>query len=146
VNLGINKNLLISLGSQTHRNSDQVTRDDPGFSFSWGGGPHCEVCGPSPTKDQTHAPCSRSTGFQPLDHQGTPTQSSDTEDSGSKAGFMETRAVQSPRSPSLQGLALALKLCSWDFPGDPVVKNPPATARDMGLIPGLGRSHMPQSN
>ena len=25
------------------------------------------------------------------------------------------------------------------FPGDSVVKNPPANARDMGLSPGLGR-------
>ena len=30
-----------------------------------------------------------------------------------------------------------------DFPGGPVVKNLPASARDMSLIPGLGRSHMP---
>ena len=29
-----------------------------------------------------------------------------------------------------------------DFPGDPVVKNPPANAEDMGLIPGPGRFHM----
>ena len=34
----------------------------------------------------------------------------------------------------------------WDFPGGAVVKNPPADAGDVGLIPGLGRSHMPQSN
>ena len=27
----------------------------------------------------------------------------------------------------------------WDFPGDPVVKNPPANAGDMGSIPGLER-------
>ena len=27
-----------------------------------------------------------------------------------------------------------------DFPGGRVVKNPPANARDVGLIPGLGRS------
>ena len=27
-----------------------------------------------------------------------------------------------------------------------MVKNPPAHSGDMGLIPGLGRSHMPQSN
>ena len=39
-----------------------------------------------------------------------------------------------------------------DFPGGAVVKNPPATrevvknAGDMGLSPGPGRSHMPQSN
>ena len=32
------------------------------------------------------------------------------------------------------------------FPGGQVVKNPPASAGDMGLIPGLGRPHMPQSN
>ena len=32
------------------------------------------------------------------------------------------------------------------FPGGPVVKNLPANAGDMGLIPGLGRSHMPRSN
>ena len=29
-----------------------------------------------------------------------------------------------------------------DFPGGPVVKNPPASAGDKGSIPGLGRSHM----
>ena len=32
------------------------------------------------------------------------------------------------------------------FPGGPVVKNPPCTARDTNLIPGPGRSHMPRSN
>ena len=32
-----------------------------------------------------------------------------------------------------------------DFPGGAVVKNPPANAEDTGLIPGPGRSHMPQS-
>ena len=26
----------------------------------------------------------------------------------------------------------------WDFSGDPVVRNPPANAEDMGLIPGQG--------
>ena len=34
-----------------------------------------------------------------------------------------------------------------DFPDGPVVKNPLASAGDMGLIPGLElRFHMPQSN
>ena len=33
-----------------------------------------------------------------------------------------------------------------DFPGGAVDKNPPANAEDMGSIPGLGRSHMPQSS
>jgi len=32
------------------------------------------------------------------------------------------------------------------FPTGSVVKNPPANAGDMGLIPGAGRSYMPQSN
>ena len=29
-----------------------------------------------------------------------------------------------------------------DFPGGPVVKNPPANSGDMGSIAGLGRFHM----
>ena len=32
------------------------------------------------------------------------------------------------------------------FPGGAVVKNLPANAADMGSSPGLGRSHMLQSN
>ena len=35
---------------------------------------------------------------------------------------------------------------TWDFPGDAVVKNPPANAWDMGSSPDQGRAHMPQSN
>ena len=38
------------------------------------------------------------------------------------------------------------KLHSRGFPGGAVVKNLPANAGDMGLIPGPGRSHMPWSN
>ena len=33
-------------------------------------------------------------------------------------------------------------LCSLGFPGGPVVKNVPCNARDMGSIPGQGRSLM----
>ena len=33
-----------------------------------------------------------------------------------------------------------------DFPDGSVVKKSPANAGDMGLIPGQGRAHMPQSN
>ena len=33
-----------------------------------------------------------------------------------------------------------------DFSGNPVVKNAPANARDMGSISGPGRYHMPQGN
>ena len=32
------------------------------------------------------------------------------------------------------------------FSGGPVVKNPPTNVGDTGLIPGPGRSHMPQGN
>ncbi|KAI4578641.1 hypothetical protein MJT46_000009 [Ovis ammon polii x Ovis aries] len=32
-----------------------------------------------------------------------------------------------------------------NLPGSPMVKNPPCNARDTGLIPGPGRSHVPQS-
>ena len=35
---------------------------------------------------------------------------------------------------------------SGTSPGGTAVKNPPANAGDMGLIPGPGRSHMPWSN
>ena len=35
---------------------------------------------------------------------------------------------------------------SRDFPGGALDKNPPANAGDMGSNPGLGRSHMLQSN
>ena len=39
---------------------------------------------------------------------------------------------------------------SWDYkihvPDGPVVKSPLANARGTGSIPGLGRSHMQQSN
>ena len=38
------------------------------------------------------------------------------------------------------------KIYKWDFPGGAVVKNPPANTGDMGSSPGLGRSHMLQSN
>ena len=34
----------------------------------------------------------------------------------------------------------------WDFPGDPVVKNLPASAGDTGSIPGPGRFYMLQGN
>ena len=33
-----------------------------------------------------------------------------------------------------------------ELPGGPVVKNPSYNARDIGLIPSLGRSHMQWSN
>ena len=43
-------------------------------------------------------------------------------------------------------VSFCLKHQLWGFPGGSVVKNPPANAGDVGLIPGLGRSHMAWSN
>ena len=40
----------------------------------------------------------------------------------------------------------SLNISPQDFPGGPVVKNLPASAGDMGLIPGSERFHMPWSN
>ena len=43
---------------------------------------------------------------------------------------------------SIRSLTIHLQLdnVKFSFPGDSVVKNPPANAGDVGLIPGLGRS------
>ena len=46
----------------------------------------------------------------------------------------------------VRGPRTAMKSGPRGFPGGAVVKNLPANAGDMGLIPGLGRSHMPRSN
>ena len=43
-------------------------------------------------------------------------------------------------------LELIQKVASGGFPGGSVVQNPPANEQDMGLISGLGGSHMLQSN
>ena len=39
-----------------------------------------------------------------------------------------------------------LRVNEEDFPGGPVVKNPPANAGNMGSIPGWGRFRVPRSN
>ena len=49
-------------------------------------------------------------------------------------------------SVSPQGLRDANKNIRFGLLGGSVVKSPPANAGDMGLIPGLGRSHMQRSN
>ena len=41
---------------------------------------------------------------------------------------------------------IPFKVLAMDFPGGSVVKNLPANAGDTGSSPGLGRSHMSQSN
>ena len=38
------------------------------------------------------------------------------------------------------------KLEEGGLPGSSVVKHPPANASNMGSIPDLGRSHIPQNN
>ena len=40
-------------------------------------------------------------------------------------------------------LSTERKAGTWDFPGGPVVRSPPANARVTGLISGAGGSHMP---
>ena len=38
-----------------------------------------------------------------------------------------------------QGSSVPFKKCIiWDFPGGPVIENPPSNAGDAGLIPGQG--------
>ena len=46
----------------------------------------------------------------------------------------------------MKNLKVKLRKHSWGFPGGAVVENLPANAGDAGSSPGLGRSHMPQSN
>ena len=46
----------------------------------------------------------------------------------------------------MANIKLSTKNKCWGFPGDAVVENLPANAGDTGSSPGLGRSHMPQSN
>ena len=56
-----------------------------------------------------------------------------------------TQGFQLPgRILSGEHRCLFKNLCQ-DFPSGSVVKNLPANARVLGLIPGLGRSYMPQS-
>ena len=45
-----------------------------------------------------------------------------------------------------QSRTAELKVILQGFPGGAVVENPPANAGDTGSSPGLGRSHMPQSD
>ena len=47
---------------------------------------------------------------------------------------------------SIIGYLDIYKIYIKDFPGGPVVKNPPANAGDTGLIPGLRRFHTQWGN
>ena len=53
--------------------------------------------------------------------------------------------ITPPRSTP-RDTKLSFKGLTLGFPGGAVVKNPLANAGDMGLSPGLGRSHMLRSN
>ena len=46
----------------------------------------------------------------------------------------------------LASLSIFQKATEQGFPGGSVVKNLLASAGDMGVIPGLGRSHTPHSS
>ena len=78
----------------------------------------------SSNRDQTQplnpGPGSESTESEPLDHQGIPEETN----------FKTEKYNNQKRG----------------FPGGSVVKNLLVNAGDMGLIPDLGRSHIPQSN
>ena len=45
-------------------------------------------------------------------------------------------------APGVNHESLALRRVFWNFTGGAVDKNLPASARDTGLIPGLGRFHI----
>ena len=50
-----------------------------------------------------------------------------------------------PGTQSLQKIFVKIFKNFRDFSGDPVDKNLPANAGDVGSIPGLGRFYLPQS-
>ena len=54
------------------------------------------------------------------------------------------RKEMEPKADSLR--SSMLKLIYLGLPGCRVLRNPPANAGDVSLIPDLGRSHMPWSN
>ena len=59
---------------------------------------------------------------------------------------LTTQALTPINEKNWNYLSSILKSSKEDFPGGTVDKNLPADAGDTGSIPGLGRSHMPQSN
>ena len=59
-----------------------------------------------------------------------------------------TRAGVAVGKPSFPGVSweTVVDVYDRDFPGDPVIKNPPANAWDTSSIPGPRRSHMTQGS
>ena len=65
--------------------------------------------------------------------------------------FLKKLKIELPYDPAIPLLGIfpektIIKKDTWGFPGGAVVENLPANAGDTGSSPGLGRSHMPQSN
>ena len=58
--------------------------------------------------------------------------------------FTIAKTWKQPKCPSTD--EWIKKIWYRGFPGGTVVENLPADAGDTGSSPGLGRSHMPQSN
>ena len=59
---------------------------------------------------------------------------------------MHLRSAHKREGLGFPGGAVIKNLPARGFPGGAVVENLPANAGDTGLRPGLGRSHMLQSN
>ena len=55
----------------------------------------------------------------------------------------DNRRHQKERGTNLKGCGESARKWQGDFPGGTVGKNLPANTGNMGLIPGLGRFHMP---
>ena len=59
----------------------------------------------------------------------------------------DTKTSLGDRGDSVrESMGLRKHIIIRGFPGGSVVRNPPANAEAMGLIPGWGTSHLPQSN
>ena len=59
---------------------------------------------------------------------------------------MYLKAEKQPTNQQTKKSPMHQRRNKGDFPGGAAVENPPANAGDTGSSPGLGRSHMPQSN
>ena len=68
------------------------------------------------------------------------------EQMGSVSREMEILRKNQKEMLKIKNTVTVMKNASGDIPAGAVVKNPPPNAGDTGLIPGPGRSHMPQSN
>ena len=60
--------------------------------------------------------------------------------------YVNSNELETKKKPKKQHSSLRQRWVDLDFPGGPVVKNPPANTGDAGLLPDLGRSLMPRSN